>query len=70
MKKKASPLIRTICGVLGFAGTSAIAFNAVRDGIQPSVILAAQLFGGFLFLYVSFFGVLPWETAGTEHSDQ
>jgi cell division protein FtsW (lipid II flippase) len=47
--------------VLGFAGVAAIAFNAYSEGsIEPDFMLFSSSLGGFLFLYVAFFGALPW----------
>ncbi len=66
-----SPIVRIICGVLGFGGISAIAFNAyVEGGLQFDLALSGSLLGGFLFLYAAFFGSLPWGTPGTRDGDK
>ena len=60
MKYKYSTPIRITCGVLGLLGLAAIALNAVSDqSIQPSFLLFAKLFAGFIFLYVAIFGASP-----------
>lgn len=69
IKIQTTPSIRVICGVLGFAGVAAIAFNAyVEGGIEIDLQLLAGLLGGFLFLHVAFFGALPWGMPG-DHGD-
>ena len=58
--RKFSPLIRTVCGILGLLGVTAIAFNAVQDGrLQVDLIFIASLLAGFIFLYVATFGTNP-----------
>ena len=43
-------------------GIAAIGVNALREGsIHFSLLLLAQLFAGFIFLYVAFFGTSPLE---------
>ena len=71
MKKRYSPLVRTICGVLGGLGFVAIAFNAVQeDGIRISFSLMASTFAGFIFLYVAFFGVSPLDFSTPKDHDE
>lgn len=54
---KASPVVRLICGLLGFAGAAAIAVNATgKGGIVPDFTFLSSLLGTFFFLYVAFFG--------------
>jgi len=56
-----SPIIRAISGVLGFGGVAAIAFNAYSKGdFEADFLFFSSLLGGFAFLYIAFFGVLPW----------
>ena len=70
MKQKHSVLIRIICGVLGVLGVAAIGFNAVQDGgIEPSFILFAKLFAGFVFLYVAIFATNPLEIRSRDDHD-
>lgn len=57
--------------MLGFAGVAAIAFNAYSEGsIEFDFRLFSSLLGGFLFLYVAFFGALPWGTPGGRDGDK
>lgn len=56
-----SRVIRTVCGVLGFGGVAAAAFNAMSEGgLQADFTTTSTLLGGFIFLYAAFFGTLPW----------
>lgn len=66
-KKKISPLVRIISGVLGVAGFAAIAFNASREGgIDPNFMFYCSMLGGFIFLYASVFGSIPWHVSNTD----
>ena len=57
--------------MLGFAGVAAIAFNAYADGgVKFDFILFSSLAGGFLFLYVAFFGALPWGMSSGRGGDK
>lgn len=70
-KTPISPLVRTICGVLGISGIAAFAFNAFREGgIEPGFVLFGSMFGGFLFLYAAFFGSLPWGVSDKRDSEK
>jgi hypothetical protein len=61
-QERISPFIRVVSGVIGFLGVAAIPLNALRDGsLQPTIVLFASLFAGFVFLYVAFFGKYPWD---------
>ena len=54
-----------ISGVIGILGFVAIAFNAtIAGGIEPTFMLLASVFAGFIFLFVAFFGKYPWEQKG------
>ena len=70
-KEGISPCIRVVSGVLGILGFVVVAFNAVQDGgLELSFLLFASFFAGFIFLYVSFFGMYPWDRAGTDDTNQ
>ena len=70
-KTPMSPIVRTICGVLGISGVAAIAFNAFREGgIEPDFMLFGSLFGAFVFLYAAFFGSLPWGASDERDGDR
>ena len=69
-KKKYSPAIRTLCGILGLLGIAAMAFNAVQEGaFEPGLMLFASLFAGFIFLFVAIFGTSPLDFGGANDSD-
>lgn len=56
-----SPIARSICGVLGFGGIVAIAFNAYSEGgVNLDFVFYSGLFGAFVFLYVAISGNPPW----------
>ena len=70
-KIQESPTVRVICGILGFAGVAAIAFNAYSEGsIEFDFTLFSSLLGGFLFLYAAFFGALPWGRSSGRGGDK
>lgn len=66
-----SPTIRAICGVLGFSGVAAIAFNAFTEGgLEADFMFFSSLLGGFVFLYAAFFGALPRGESGGREGEE
>jgi nicotinamide riboside transporter PnuC len=60
-QNRISPFIRIVSGVIGVLGFAAIAFNVSQNGgVNPSIVLLASFFAGFVFLYVALFGTYPW----------
>ena len=56
-----SRVIRIVCGLLGFGGVAAAAFNAIsKGGVQADFTTTSTLIGSFIFLYAAFFGTIPW----------
>lgn len=67
---KASPLIRLLCGILGFAGAGAIAFNVFKRGsVEPDFTFFASLLGTYFFVYVAFYGESPTSEPGAPVAD-
>jgi hypothetical protein len=61
-QKRISPFIRIVSGVICVLGFAAIAFNFSQNGgLNPSILLFASFFAGFVFLYAALFGTYPWD---------
>ncbi len=57
--------------MLGFTGVAAIAINAyLEGGLELDFMLFSSTLGAFFFLYVAFFGALPWGMSGDRDSEK
>jgi peptidoglycan/LPS O-acetylase OafA/YrhL len=70
-KRKISPFVRAISGLLGVASFAAVAYNASKaGGIEPDSGFFVSMLGGVIFLYAAFFGSIPWDVSSTSDGDK